>query len=102
MSYASFTNLPASAKFAGSSVVVGGELSASLGLCRLTVLLISAVANDAGFCDDKSNAAPGGSGVNLPLAAGTHCEGRRTSSTFLLSILDVAWLHGNGKYQPFR
>ena len=101
MSYASFTNLPASAKFVANSVAVGRELSASLGLCRLTVLLISAVANDAGFCDDKSNAAPG-SGVNLPLAAGAHRVGRRTSSTFLLSILDVAWLHGNGKYQPFR
>jgi hypothetical protein len=101
MSCASFTNLPASAKFAGSSVAVGRELPASLGQHRLTFLLISAAANDAGFCDDKSNAAPG-SGVNLPLAAGAHREGRRTSSTFLLGILDVAWLRGNGKYQPFR
>ncbi|WP_024512604.1 undecaprenyl-phosphate glucose phosphotransferase [Bradyrhizobium sp. ARR65] len=44
MSYASFTNLPASTKFPTRPVAVGTELSASLGKRRLTVVLISAAA----------------------------------------------------------
>jgi Undecaprenyl-phosphate glucose phosphotransferase len=45
MSYASFTNLPAT-KFSARSVGVGGEISASLGKRRLMVLLISAAATE--------------------------------------------------------
>lgn len=46
MSYASFTNLPASTKFPARSVDVGREIPAAVAKRRLTVLLIAAAANE--------------------------------------------------------
>jgi Undecaprenyl-phosphate glucose phosphotransferase len=46
MSYASFTNLPASTEFPASSFDVSKEIPASLGKRRLTVLLVSVAVNE--------------------------------------------------------